>query len=143
MNVNLLFVTWMSRHKVIEKKGWNKVFATHRSGGSATGTWARCSYKIMVIWFISCILIHTLLVYTTCRCDHQNQKQTSRGAFKKRCSENIQQIYKRTPMPKCDFNKVTKVWVFSCKFAAYFQSDFSQEHFGRLLLQNLDVYTMH
>ena len=24
----------------------------------------------------------------------------------KRCSENIQQIYKRTPMPKCDFNKV-------------------------------------
>ena len=41
-------------------------------------------------------------------------------------------------MPKCDFNKVAKVWVFSCKFAAYFQSDFSQEHFGRLLLQNLD-----
>ena len=24
----------------------------------------------------------------------------------RRCSENMQQIYKRTPMPKCDFNKV-------------------------------------
>ena len=28
--------------------------------------------------------------------------------FYKRCSENIQQIYKRMPMPKCDFNKVAK-----------------------------------
>ena len=40
----------------------------------------------------------------------------------------MQQIYKRTPMPKCDFNKAAKqlyrnhtlAWVFSCKFAAYF-----------------------
>ena len=24
------------------------------------------------------------------------------------CSENMQQIYRRTPMPKCDFNKVAK-----------------------------------
>ena len=39
-------------------------------------------------------------------------------------------------MPKCDLNKVVKqlylnrtvVWVFSCKFAAYFQNTFSQEH---------------
>ena len=23
-----------------------------------------------------------------------------------RCYENMQQIYRRTPMPKCDFNKV-------------------------------------
>ena len=27
---------------------------------------------------------------------------------KKRCSENKQQIYRRTPMPKCDFNEVAK-----------------------------------
>ena len=32
----------------------------------------------------------------------------SRGVLKKRCLENMQQIYRRTPMPKCDFNKVTK-----------------------------------
>ena len=50
-----------------------------------------------------------------------------------RCSENIQQIYRRTPMSKCDFNKVAKqlylnhtsAWMFSCKFAADFQNTFS------------------
>ena len=26
--------------------------------------------------------------------------------IRKRCSENKQQMYRRTPMPKCDFNKV-------------------------------------
>ena len=26
--------------------------------------------------------------------------------LKKRCSENMQQIYRRTPMQKCDFNKL-------------------------------------
>ena len=39
-------------------------------------------------------------------------------------------------MPKCDFNKVAKqlywnhisAWVFSCKFAPYFQNNFSWEH---------------
>ena len=30
------------------------------------------------------------------------QKQPSRGVL--RCSENMQEIYKRTPMPKCDLN---------------------------------------
>ena len=30
----------------------------------------------------------------------------SRGVLRKRCSENMQQIYKITSMPKCDFNKV-------------------------------------
>ena len=54
------------------------------------------------------------------------QKQPPRGVLRKRCSENMKQIYRRTPMPKCDFNKValpfywnhTLAWVFSCKFAA-------------------------
>ena len=36
----------------------------------------------------------------------QFQKQPPRDVLKKRCSENMQQIYRRTPMPKCDFNKV-------------------------------------
>ena len=34
------------------------------------------------------------------------QKQPLIGVLKKRCSENMQQIYWITPMPKCDFNKV-------------------------------------
>ena len=32
-----------------------------------------------------------------------------RGVVRKRCSENMQQIYKKTLMPKCDFNKVKKL----------------------------------
>ena len=59
-----------------------------------------------------------------------SQKQPSRGVCRKRYSENMQQTYKRTLMSKCDFNKVAKqlyrnhtsAWVFSCKFAAYFQN---------------------
>ena len=47
------------------------------------------------------------------------QKQSSRGFPRKRCSENTQQIYRRTPVPKCDFNKV--VW---------FQNTFFKEHLG-------------
>ena len=64
------------------------------------------------------------------------QKQPPRGVLKKRHSENMQQIYRRTSMPKWDFNKValqlywnrTLTWVFSCKFVAYFQNTFSKEH---------------
>ena len=42
-----------------------------------------------------------------CRnCDENFQKQPSRGFLIKRYSENMQQIYRRTPTPKCDFNKV-------------------------------------
>ena len=37
------------------------------------------------------------------------QKQPSGGVLRKRCSENIHQIYRRTTMPKCDFNKVAEI----------------------------------
>ena len=61
------------------------------------------------------------------------QKQSFRGVLRKRCSEIMLQIYRRTPKPKCDFYKAAKqfywnytlVRVFSCKFAAYFQNTFS------------------
>ena len=36
------------------------------------------------------------------------QKQPPRGVPRKGCSENMQQIYKRTPKPKCDFNEVAE-----------------------------------
>ena len=69
----------------------------------------------------------------------ERQKQPSIAVLGKRCSENMQQIYRRTPMPKCDFNKValqlywnhTSAWAFSCKFTAYFQNIFSEEHLWR------------
>ena len=36
------------------------------------------------------------------------KRQPSRGILIKRCSKNILQIYRRTLIPKCDFNKVAK-----------------------------------
>ena len=36
------------------------------------------------------------------------QSQPPRGVLNKSSSENMQQIYRRTPMPKCEFNKITK-----------------------------------
>ena len=37
--------------------------------------------------------------------NNDNQKQPPRAVRKKSCSENTQQVYTRTPMPKSDFNK--------------------------------------
>ena len=39
---------------------------------------------------------------------NKGQKQPSRCVLRKKCSENIQQIYRRTRMPKYDFNNVAK-----------------------------------
>ena len=64
------------------------------------------------------------------------QKQHPRGDLRKRCSENMQQINRRTPMSKYNFNEVslqlywnrTLAWMFSCKFTAYYQNTFLQVH---------------
>ena len=74
-----------------------------------------------VSWYFNCQIYQV-----------QKQKQISRGVKKKRCSENMQQIYGRTSMRKSDFSKAalqlhwnhTSAWLFSCKFAAYFQNTF-------------------
>ena len=65
------------------------------------------------------------------------QKKFSRSVLRKRCSKNMQQIYRRTPMPKYDFNKVilqlywnrTSAWVFHM-----FRTHFYKNTYGELLL---------
>ena len=66
-------------------------------------------------------------------------KQPSRGVPRKRCSKNMQDIYRRTPMPKCDFNKVAKqlywnhssAWVFSpVNFLHIFRTPFTKNNSG-------------
>ena len=62
--------------------------------------------------------------------------QSSIGVLEKRSSGNMEQIYRITPMPKCDFNNVAKqlysnhtsALVFSCRFSPYFQNTFSSEY---------------
>ena len=69
------------------------------------------------------------------------QKQPSRGILEKSSSENMQKIYRRTPMSKCDCNNVVKQFYwnhtstsFCCKFAAYFKDTFSKNTNGGLFL---------
>ena len=51
--------------------------------------------------------------------ENETQKQPSRGVLRKRRSENMQQFYRRTPMPKCDLLKSLQLY---CNFV--------ESHFG-------------
>ena len=44
------------------------------------------------------------------------QKQPLADVPRKTYSENVQQIYRRTPMSKCDFNKVALLHIFRTPF---------------------------
>ena len=64
----------------------------------------------------------------------QNQKQPPRGVPKERCSENMQQIYSRTPMPKWEItlrNGCSPV-----NLLHIFRIPFTKNTFGGLVLQN-------
>ena len=73
----------------------------------------------------------------------QHTEAAAQRCFKERCSKNLQQIYTRTPMPKCDFNKIALLcklnfgMAVSCKFAAYFRNTFPKNTSERLLLNAL------
>ena len=86
-------------------------------------------------------LFHVLLTFWVIKL----QKHSLRGVVKKNCCENMQQIYRRTPMPKCDFNKVAKqlswnyisAWVENWRTAHLlhiFRTPFLKSNSGRLLL---------
>ena len=63
------------------------------------------------------------------------QKQPFRGVLKKMCSENTQQIYRRTSMPKCDFNKIALQHRCSpVNLLHIFRTPFPRNAFGGLLL---------
>ena len=67
------------------------------------------------------------------------------------CSANMQQIYRKTPMQKCDFSNVanqfywnhTVAWVFSYKFAGYLQKSCSDEHLWGTILQIFIQHACH
>ena len=72
------------------------------------------------------------------------QKQPPRGVLRKRCSENMQQIYRRTSMPKCDFNKVASNFIeiavrHECS-PINFKTLFPKNTSGRLLLEFSNIY---
>ena len=75
------------------------------------------AYATIVIFNSQCLLLSIFSVLY----DFMFPKQPPRGVPRKMCSENMQQIYRRTPCPH----------LFCCKFAAFFQNTFSWEHLWR------------
>ena len=65
--------------------------------------------------------IHEYVVAELSLVKIQNQKQPSRRVFRKKCSENMQQIYRRTPVSN-----------------TFFRTSSHKNAFGRLLLQSGD-----
>ena len=112
-----------------------KISGNHRFSNVFRGywkksvTWNGLKWKWIKVYLFWGILSRLKAVNYICK----KQKQPPRCVPRKRCSENMQQTYRRTPMPKCDSSKVAKqlywsrtsAWVFSSKFAAYFQNTFS------------------
>ena len=53
-----------------------------------------------------CFTLPNVLLLMIWLWNQNSQKQSFRCVLTKRCSENMQQIYRKTSMPKWDFNKV-------------------------------------
>ena len=84
----------------------------------------------------------------------KGQKQPSRGVLRKRCSENIQEIYRATSMPKymisikllCNFLEITLRDRYSpVNLLHIFRPPFPKNTSGRLLLKSASwvLYNFH
>ena len=66
------------------------------------------------------------------------QNVFSTGILRKMCSENMQQIYRRIPIAKCDFNKVAKITLWhGCSpvnLMHNFRIPFYEKNYGGMLL---------
>ena len=68
-------------------------------------------HKCLNVWirtFFGSLFSRICLDMIQSKPEKKCQKQPSRGVHRKNCSKNVQQIYRRTPMPKYDFGKVAK-----------------------------------
>ena len=96
-------------------------------------------FSLSIIYFKS--FVPRLLKIIATR---KNHKQPSRGVLRKRCSQSIQQIYRRAPMLKCNFNKVARNVIeillrYGCSFVnllIIFRTPFPKNTSGGLLLKN-------
>ena len=86
----------------VESNHWNYKI---RKTCFTKSTHKRSSYDIQdeTTLTLDCVFVGWLL---PCSKQTRRQQQPSTGGLRKRFSENMQQIYRRTPMLKCDFNKV-------------------------------------
>ena len=94
----LTFSTWKSNLKLLSIRAKIKKIGKNPEKIGENHAWT-------VFWCYVFVLWQVLLRYG-CWKSIKIQKQPSRVVTKKKCSENMQHIYRRTPIPKCDFNKV-------------------------------------
>ena len=69
------------------------------------------------------------------------QKQLSKAVLRKRCSANLQQIYRRTPMAKCNVNKVAFHGCTPVNLLQIFRTPFLKNSFGWLLFKVIIPFT--
>ena len=72
----------------------------------------------------------------------KDQKLPSKGVLNKRCSENMQHIYRRKSMPMCDFNKIALQLRHGCStvnLQHILRTPFPRNTSGRLLLKDILV----
>ena len=74
----------------------------------------------------------SIIVVTGCR----HQKQPSIGVLRKRCYKNIEQIYRKTPVPKCDsvIEVALRHGYSPVNLLHIFRTPFNKNKYGGLLL---------
>ena len=97
---------------------WNKAYESAKYSQALLHLPFRCSLFDELASTNKIIAMFTMIFFIYCRDKLRRitklskrvnlQKQPSRGALKRRCSEIMQHIYRRTHIPKCDFNKAAK-----------------------------------
>ena len=138
MTVILLINIWQQQQVVFYGLFWNsslKLIILIMNQAEGKG-WSHCLLFIAVdvtVFEIFFIAFRRALVASDMLSNYF-QKQPSKDILKKSCSENMQQINRKTPVLKYDCNKIavalqlywyhTSARVFSCIFAAYFQNIF-------------------
>ena len=121
-------MTWI---KSPERRRW------HCDGGFVVNLFHTFFYRFYCwLWTSKCKLDYKCLFYVVLIIFHFRYCQTNRSGplkvfLRKSVLKICSKFYWRTPMPKLIFKatllKYTSAWVFSYKFAAYFQNTFLSE----------------
>ena len=117
---------------------WGKPFIKWKFAKIITNRVPKVSYFLLFALFYFCYLFLFFSCIEKQSLNKNYQEQQSRGVLGRRCSENMLQTYRKTPITKCDFNKITKQLQHGCSPVNFLHifgtSFFSKNTSGRLLL---------
>ena len=87
---------------------WGKPFIKRKFAKIITNRVPKVSYFLLFTLFYFCCLFLFFSCIEKQSLNKNYQEQQSRGVLGRRCSENMLQTYRKTPIPKYDFNKIVK-----------------------------------